>query len=327
MSTAGPTSRAKAGAPLTEFFIVGCPRSGTTLLRWMLDAHPRIAVTPETHFGDHYVNDRGRFGREGDPAARPALIREFCASQGFRAMGIDEREFRVAAMSDPNDPWLPLRVAMFEFAALRKVTIVGEKTPSHALYLTAIAEAFPDARFLFMRRDPRAVVASWLRTTWSTETSVEVAEKWRRYAQSMCQAYRVLPGRCLELRYEALVSTPRTVLKSVCAFLGTDFDPRMLSYYERARDMAPDASRLDEGLDNALTFAPPDPSRIDAWRGEATVRDVRRVEAICGRLMVQCGYELDTSMPQRLPSSIALLAPLWQKRVRRKLRARRKRPV
>jgi hypothetical protein len=323
MSTAGPTSRAQAGAPLTEFFIVGCPRSGTTLLRWMLDAHPCVAVTPETHFGDHYVNDRDRFGRDGDPAARRALIHEFCASQGFRAMGIDGREFRVAAMSDPNDPWLPLRVAMFEFAGLRKVTIVGEKTPSHALYLKAIAEAFPAARFLFMRRDPRAVAASWLRTTWSTETSVEVAEKWRRYAQSMCQAYRVLPGRCLELRYEELVSTPRTVLESVCAFLGTAFDPGMLSYYERARDIAPDASSPDEGLDNALTFAPPDPSRIDAWRKEATVRDVRRVEAICGRLMVECGYELDTSMCERLPGSIALLAPLWRKRARRKLRAHR----
>ena len=71
-----------------EFFIVGCPRSGTTLLRRMLDSHFEISVTPETHFGVNYVRNRRRFGIDGAASARRALLDDFCRSDGFREMAI-----------------------------------------------------------------------------------------------------------------------------------------------------------------------------------------------------------------------------------------------
>jgi hypothetical protein len=301
-----------------EFFIVGCPRSGTTLLRWMLDSHSEIAVTPETHFGANYVRNRDRFGVEGEPSARSALLDDFCRSAGFREMAIDESRFRARAQSDPTDPWLPLRVAMQDFGRRRKSVIVGEKTPSHAVHIEALSEAFPDARFLILRRDPRAVVASWHRTTWSKRTSTEVSEKWRRYSQAMRRACRSLPHRCLEIRYEELVSDPTAELKTICAFLGTTFDPGMLFYHER------DASSPDEGVDFELTFEPPNPSRIDAWRAETPARELRRIEAICGHEMVVYGYGRDTSVGERLGMSITVLPMLWRKRVRRRLKERRR---
>lgn len=317
MSATESSCRGHVEIPAGQFFIVGCPRSGTTLLRWMLDTHDAIAVTPETHFGANYVRNRDRFGLDGDSSARRALLDDFCGSDGFREMAIEECRFRVRAQSDTNDPWLPLRAAMQDFGRLRQAKIVGEKTPSHALQLDVLSEAFPDARFLFLRRDPRAVVASWHRTTWSKRTSTEISETWRRYSQAMRRAYRALPGRCLEVRYEELVSDPTATLKSVCAFLDTDFDPRMLFYYER------DASPFDEGVDNELTFEPPTPSRIDAWRAETPTRELRRIEAICGHEMVEFGYQRETSVWERLPMSIITLPVLWRKRVRRKIRGRR----
>ena len=302
---------------ISEFFIVGCPRSGTTLLRRMLDSHFEISVTPETHFGENYVKRRDRFGVEGEPSTRSALLDDFCRSEGFGEMAIGDTRFRARAQSDPEDPWLPLRIAMQEFGRLRKSNIVGEKTPSHALYIEALSRAFPDARFLILRRDPRAVVASWHKASWSKSTSTQIAEKWRRYSKAMRRAGRSLPGRCLEVRYEALVSNPTAVLKLVCNFLGTSFDPRMLFYHQR------DASSPDECVDNELTFESPDPSRIDAWRLATPVGELRRIEAICAHEMALSGYSRDTSIRERLPTSLAVLPALWRKRARRMLRGRR----
>ena len=128
MSTTESSPRERDQVPISEFFIVGCPRSGTTLLRRMLDAHHAIAVTPETHFGVNYVRNRGRFGIDGAASTRRALLDDFCRSDGFREMTIDETRFRARAESDPGDEWLPLRMAMQDFGRLRKATIVGEKT-------------------------------------------------------------------------------------------------------------------------------------------------------------------------------------------------------
>ena len=310
-------SREPDEAQASEFFIVGCPRSGTTLLRWMLDMHGDIAVTPETHFGVNYVRNRDRFGLDGDATTRNSLLDDFCASDGFREMAIDEGRFRVRAQSDANDPWQPLRAAVQDFARHRKVAIVGEKTPSHALHIEALSKAFPEARFLLLRRDPRAVVASWNRTKWSKRTSVEVSEKWRRYSQAMRHAYRVLPGRCLEIRYEELILYSTAVLESVCTFLGAEFDSRMLFYHER------DTTSFTEDVDNELTFEPPNPARVDAWQADIPALLLRQIEAICGREMVEFGYQRVTSVRERLPMSITVLPVLWRKRVRRKLRGRR----
>jgi len=283
----------------------------------MLDSHPEMAVTPETHFGANYVETRDRQGLEGDVFARSARFDDFCRSDAFREMAIDESNFRARARSDPSDSWLPLRVAMQDFARLRRAKLVGEKTPSHALQIGALSQAFPAARFLLLRRDPRAVVASWHRTTWSNRTSTEISEKWRRYSREMRRASQALPGRCLEVRYEELVSKPTVALKSVCAFLGTDFDPRMLLYFERG------ASNFERNGDDALTFEAPMPSRIDAWRAETSNLELRRIEAICGREMVEVGYARESSTRERLPISMSVLPLLWPRRARRLLRRRR----
>jgi len=317
MSTTESSPRERDEIPISEFFIVGCPRSGTTLLRRMLDAHHAIAVTPETHFGVNYVRNRGRFGIDGEASARSALLDDFCRSDGFREMAIDESSFRARAESNPTDEWQPLRMAMQDFGRLRKATIVGEKTPSHALHIEALSEAFPLARFLILRRDPRAVVASWHRTSWSRRTTTEVSEKWRRYSTAMRRALLMLPNRCHKIGYEELVSNPTAVLKSCCAFLGSDFDPGMLFYHER------DMSSFDERVDSELTFEPPNASRIDAWRMDMPASRLRRIEAICGREMTRFGYGRDTSFRERIPTSIVVLPDLWRKRIRRKIRGRR----
>lgn len=317
-----------APAPFFFFFIVGCPRSGTTLLRWMLDSHPSIAVTPETHFGERYLTSRERGARDLDfdasssrstaTSASTLELDRFCESPVFKEMSIDERTLRERASLEPNDPWRPLRLAMEDFGRRRDVSIVGEKTPSHSLHLEALAEAFPDARFLMLRRDPRAVAASWQRASWSRHSTRQIAETWCRYSRAMGRSARQIGPRCLEISYEELVRNPTRLLASICEFLGTDFDSGMLLYHERRQD----STSPEERADHALTFEQPKPARIDAWRTELSRADLREIEAICARPMAQRGYLPATSLRERLPDMLRMLPSSWRKRIKRRLRRR-----
>ncbi len=302
--------------PARAFFIAGCPRSGTTLLRWMLNAHPSIAVTPETHFGELYVKSRGRRDAAADRPSRSSVLDDFCRSAAFDEMALDEGTFRDRASLHPDDPWWPLRIAMQDFARSRKASWVGEKTPSHALYSKALSTAFPEARFVFVRRDPRAVVASWRRASWSGKLDVEVAEVWRRSSRAMRGASDVLGDRCLEVDYEGLVRDPGPTLRAVCALLEEAFDPQMLRYFDRDDDTMSEAERVD----HALTFESPRCSRISAWREVLDDRCIAGIEAVCGREMTRYRYRRESSVIGRSRASITRLAPIWKKRIKRTLR-------
>ncbi|MAG32504.1 MAG: hypothetical protein CL908_16600 [Deltaproteobacteria bacterium] len=298
------------------FFIVGPPRSGTTLLRRMLDAQPEIAVTPETHFGERYVRKRLRFGPDGEAASREALLDDFCASRGFRLMGLDETSFRVRARRFPGDPWHPLRTALEAFGERERTAWVGEKTPSHALHLLALAEAFPGSCFVLLSRDPRAVVASWQNVDWSTRSPVEAAEIWRRYMLAMRRARARLTDRCGSFTYEELVSNPEVVLRGIGAFLGTQFDPLMSGYHDHAYEESPEEPR------GSLTFSPPAAARVDAWREAVTPFERARLEAICAGEMRRAGYARESSIRSRLRAATTTLLPLWRKRIVRTWKGR-----
>jgi hypothetical protein len=298
-----------------HFFIVGCARSGTTLLQRMLNTHSEIAVTPESHFGPRHVGRRRAASVRAEPSARAAVLDAFLASPAFERMGLDEAVVRERAMSHLEDPWFPLRVAMDEFGRVRNATTVGEKTPGHALHVEALAQAFPEARFLFVRRDPRAVVASWDRVVWSQRSAVEVAEIWQRYAKTLRLASRRLAGRHLEICYEELVTKTETVLRSTCAFLEVEFESAMLDYHRRAID-----AKSGHGPSHALIAEPPLPARIDAWRTELGRDEQLRVETVCGREMTRMGYAPDARWLDRFRTGLHVLPPLWPRRLKRSLR-------
>lgn len=301
------------------FFIVGSPRSGTTLLQRMLNGHPQIAVTPETHFGARYFKRRARFGRGSDPsarsAAREAFLDDYCASKAFAKLGIDEASFRTAASARPDEPWWPLQVGMEAFGRLHGKPTVGEKTPSHALYVESLAAAFPTARFVMLWRDPRAVAASLAQVDWSERNPSEAAAIWRRYSKAMRRARAALPGRCLEVRYEALVSEPEQVLARICAFLDVPYDDGLLDY--------PDRPLLTGGRDTGLTALPPQAERITAWRSWLPQEELSRVEVVCGREMSRMGYAPEAPRLARWATELRLGPSLRWKRMTKRVKNRR----
>jgi hypothetical protein len=302
------------------FFIVGSPRSGTTLLQRMLNGHPQIAVTPETHFGARYFKRRGRFEGGSDAVsratAREAFLDHYCASKDFASLGVETSSFREAAALRPDEPWWPLRAAMDAYGRKHGKPCVGEKTPSHSLYVEPLARAFPTARFIMLWRDARAMAASLEKAGWSTRNAMEAAEIWRRYSKALRRARSRLPGRCLEVRYESLVSETEAELARICTFLDVPYDSGLLDYPERVD--RPIKSVRDTGL----TALPPQRDRIDAWRSTMTKEQIRRVEAVCGEEMIRMGYSPDSSRLARWVVAARIGPPIWRRRIAKRVKNR-----
>lgn len=267
-------------------FIVGCPRSGTTLLQRMLDAHPAVAVAPETFFIRRFWTRRAAYGDLRRDAAFDRLLRDVTAMPAFEEMGLDAEAFTAAAQDAERSYAALFRLLLRQFAKQRAAQVVGEKTPNHVLYLPTLHDFFPEARFIHLVRDPRAVVNSWQSVPWSSGRVWRDAEIWVEYVAAGRAAASLLGEALQVVHFETLVRAPEQTLRGVCAHLALDYDPAMLAFHERT----PQTVNVEREPWKANTTQPIDPSAAERWRSALAPRQVAEVEAVAVDEMPHWGY-------------------------------------
>lgn len=271
---------------LPTVFIVGCPRSGTTLLQRMLDAHPAVAVAPETFFIRRFWKRRAEYGDLQREPAFERLLRDITAIPEFEEMGLDVDAFEAAARGTDRTYAALFRLLLRRFAEQRSAQVVGEKTPNHVLYLPTLHDFFPGARFLHLVRDPRAVVNSWQSVPWSSGRTWRDAEVWVEYVAAGRAAAPLLGKTLQVVHFEELVRAPEQTLRRVCAHLALDYDPAMLAFHERV----PTTVNVEREPWKANATQPIDPSVVEQWRSSLAPRRVAEVEAVAAEEMPHWGY-------------------------------------
>jgi len=266
--------------PAPPVFIVGCPRSGTTLLRRLLERHPALAICGETQFHLLVYVRRKAFGNLENPAKRAHLIREYLASRPMRESGLDTSELRDRLAREATSYQALFTSILSYYADSQNKPRCGEKTALHALFLETLREWFPGALILHMVRDPRAVVASLQGAPWASSSVVTNTRKWIKLNQAARQ-FHDQPG-YLEVRYEALVQSPAGELQKICSFLGEEYSPGML---------VPDQNRAAGGDSLRRWQMAITPERVDAWKTELTAAQVAQIEWVLGSKMESFGYE------------------------------------
>lgn len=200
--------------------IVGAPRSGTTLLRLMLDAHPEMAVGPETAFLPP-VAALAQRGLDSD-ALRAAFRQVVTAwpehSPTWVDFGLDAQALREQLLAiEPFDVGDGLRAFYRLYAARFGKARWGDKTPSYSGHLVAIHAMLPEARFIHLIRDGRGVAESWRRMWFAPGKDMDtLAAAWQGCIREARRQSTLVPH-YLELRYESLVRDPRGALEEVCA--------------------------------------------------------------------------------------------------------------
>jgi hypothetical protein len=273
-------------------FVVGCPRSGTTLLQRLLDHHPALAVTNDTHFIPRCLPE------ESEPGAAPltpALVERVRGYRRFHRMKLEGAAVERAAAAATT--YAELCEALYDEVALAHgKPLAGEKTPDYCRHLPLLGTMFPWARFVHIIRDGRDVALSAM--AWATETKGPgKLDLWRTDPVATCALWwrwqvrhgkaggaALGAGRYLEVRYEELVRNPEAALQDVAEFLELRYDPLMLRFHEgRTRD--------NPQLSAKSAWLPVTPGLRD-WREHMSTRDLAVFEALAGDLLTELGYEL-----------------------------------
>lgn len=262
--------------PDNAILIGGCGRSGTTLLREVLNRHPNIICGPETTILCDLPNptrlsvmwDIPRRDVESMIAASPSIVR------------FAETFFRAAATAQNKPRW-------------------ADKTPRNVQVIPRLLAWFPNARFIHVVRDGRDVVCSLRNHPKTTIRHAKIVPAnndtpIRRCAQrwlddtSLGLVFKGHP-RCTEIRYEDLVDDPHNTVKRLCDFIGEDFDPAMIDAGASA-DAKP--GRL---MNNPAADKPIHRSSHGRWRRDLSPDEARDVVRIAGELLITLGYTPDHS--------------------------------
>jgi Sulfotransferase family len=265
--------------------VLGVRRSGTTLLRVMLDRSRELAVPDESYFVPQLAR---RHRTPVDPAAFLDDLRRLPTLVEWQLSPASVQAFLRPGMTTGD----AIAAVFAAYAAERDKTRWGDKTPLYMQHLDVLERLFPDALYVHLIRDGRDAALSFLSVPDGLMT-----EGWghpRDAAGFACQwATEVAAARALgarvgeryrELRYEALVADPEGELRAVCAFAGVEFDAAMLDYVGRT-DSARKAhqQRLNE------------PPRLGVrnWRTEMGETDRDAFEEVAGALLAELGYEVE----------------------------------
>ena len=282
-------------------FIVGVPRSGTTLLRLMLDAHSELAIPPETHFLPKLFK-----ACEGEGDARARVLELLSTHRRWPDFELSVDEVAEHLGGDgPLDAGDAARAFYEAYAAKQGKPRWGEKTPQYVKVMGRIAAALPEARFIHLIRDGRAVALSLMEVSWGPSTVAEAAELWVELIGSARRKAARLPY-YVELRYEDLIADPELVVRRACELAELEFEPAMLEYHGAAgqrmsavaRDFqpggGPEVSAEERARQHSLVSEPPKGERAERWRREMDPADVASFEAIAGETLDELGYERST---------------------------------
>jgi hypothetical protein len=279
-------------------FVVGCPRSGTTLLQRMLSSHPEIAIAPETHFMRRFWVRRKSYGDLTVDQNFSRLVVDVVRMPEFDDMGIDPREFLDAVKIGERSLQAVFCALLEMFRVRQGAALVGEKTPNHLLYLPVLDGFFPGARFVQIVRDPRAVVVSLSRVPWAGRSFRGNAEYWNRFALATRKFTKSHPESLLTIRYEDLISSPASTLAGVCRHVGVEFNPVMLTFHRR------NPSDLDLVREpwKAGVLKPLRSQGVPEWSRVLSKADLARVEAAASAGMRQFGYAPESPWHTMLPA-------------------------
>ena len=277
----GSVDEATSAAPI---FIVGAPRSGTSLLRNMLGRHPAIGLCGETYFFYYVYARRRAFGDLARPTARRRLVDSYLATRRWRRAGVPLDNLAEALMREGTSYDAFFLALLRFYAAFHGKRRYGEKTPGHALDVGTLAAWYPGGRIVHVIRDPRDVVASLLRMPWGSANALVNARVWRAHVTAAENAAG--RGNYLAVRYERLVADPESELRRACAFIGEEYDAAMAT---ASPAPAPEAWWFARALEPVTT------ARHGAWRDQLTSDDVATIEWAAGPLMRRLGYEPEQS--------------------------------
>lgn len=271
----------------SPIFIVGCPRSGTTLLRDLLRSHPNLTFPEESHFIPQLYESYGDPKTEAEARKLAAKILSLRWVQAW--------DLRLTPAQFAEERSYGRLVSRIYEAWARKENKPrwGDKTPPYVTKIPVLMKIFPRAKIIHIYRDGRDVASSWVRVRFGPRNIFTAASAWRKMVAAGREAGAALPPETyLEVCYESLVRDPRETMTQVCAFVGEPFSdavlrPNPLIGWNRYSPILGSARPRKARPDEVVA------TNLDKWKKEMSLSDRILVESVAGDLLAPLGYETE----------------------------------
>jgi hypothetical protein len=277
------------------FFIIGRPRTGTTLLRSLFDAHPNVLIPWECQF---VLNLYPRYGtlERWNHETLEQFHADLLEQWQFSAWNIDHEKLRsdLFACEGKNTYSAVCQVVYLNhisFYPKDNVRIIGDKNHGYTIYTHRLKKLFPDAKFIYILRDYRDNYESVSRMDFELHIVSLVVYKWKYFYKKALQASLEYPGSFCFIRYEDLVTDPEAHFRKLCEFLTIPYIPEVFDFY-KMKDKAAEKYPADIlQKHHKSLFNPVNTSRIGLWEKSMTDRQVRIADQVAGAYAVKAGYE------------------------------------
>jgi len=275
------------------FFIIGRPRSGTTMLRTMLDAHPNILIPLENakliHLQQKYATKNILTKNIIEN-----LLNDFLNDYTNTQWKIDKIELKKNLLSlvgnnTSFDSIIKIIYSHFQSSFKKEdIQLIGDKSPINSLYLLKLYyKSFRNAKFIYISRDPRDNIFSIKKNRTYPEPTAILANYWKKSVKQYFKLKNIAPRQIIHVKYEDLLKSPREELKRITSFLSIDFHDRMLEFYKQKQNYSDNYIKKWE----STLFKPLNQSHFDLWKKNMSSSDIKKIEYHCKKSIQQMSYE------------------------------------
>jgi hypothetical protein len=271
-------------------FVVGHPRSGTTLLASMLGRHPDIASTPETLYMTEGQFQLGPSLTVGAKATAARIQRTRLRHLPFSEKDVADELAQIGKLDAPA----VFATLLDMFRRRQNKPRVLEKSPVHVRHIDELLTWFPDARILWIVRDGRACVSSLLGVKWASKDPTVLGRGWVRNMAFALGSERRAGRSLMRISYERLVAEPEAAIREAEAFVDVDHDPSVLDHTQNVETVSGFETEWKRNVNDPVSSA-----RAEAWRTELDADTRQRLAVVMNPMLERLGYLGEPIRPLR----------------------------
>jgi len=268
------------------FFITGRGRSGTWLLKSILDSHPKISVAPESIFILQMYSKYGKIKDWGNSRIN-AFVEDLSKDQKISGWwNIKFSELQHFIIQRNPESYKEVCQSVYEYYAKihnkDNVHVVGDKNPEYSLKLLNLSKIFPESVYIILTRDPRDNISSYMNVNFDLNNPYSLAARWNFFHKKIFYAQSKLKDKVLLVRYEDLIIDPENTLKKICEKTGIDFDSQILEFYKNPKNVFRWNSKIQQkiSLDN-----------VYKWKNLKSQTVNRKITKLCLDYIHRLDYE------------------------------------
>lgn len=276
------------------FFIIGRPRSGTTLLQTLFEAHPNVCIPPESAIIEE-AHDRFKTICNWTSEELDEFIEFLFQVRRFEYWKINKEDLSTYLKSYTGEYTFNtlIKRVYINYKSVfdkEKIEIFGDKNPRYSRYPEKIIKIFPDAKCIHVVRDYRDHILSMQRVKLLKSYLPLIAFRWRRSQKKMIKLSKSFPESFYSIRYEDFVEKPEYYFEQICSFLQIQYSADIFNYRNQKEKFIKESKYQSDEEFHGNVFKPINANQVGKWEKEMVHIDVKKVDYFVGKYAELSGY-------------------------------------